>query len=207
MTPRNGGRDGERMATETPQDRLARLLEPIHERALRFCRRLCATRQDAEDLYHDAIVAAWRGLSGLSDSERFGSWFFRIIINTFRNRQRRLRWRGWLPWNGDEDHAQEAATPSLTVDPRGQLAARRVLELAFRALSAEERSLVILFELEQYSIAEIAQIWSCPEGTIKSRLSRARDKMRQRILSTGAAGKHAPQEVNYELQPHPTATD
>ena len=63
------------------REQFERLLGPVHEAAFRFCLRLCTTRADAEDLYHDAILAAWNGLGGLKDTELFGPWFFQIVIN------------------------------------------------------------------------------------------------------------------------------
>jgi RNA polymerase sigma-70 factor (ECF subfamily) len=193
------------------QARFESLLEPVHEAATRFCLRLCTTRPDAEDLYHDALLAAWHGLPGLKDEARFKPWVFRIIVNTFRNQARRQRWRQWLGWDGRAaDDARAEPAEAVTVDPRGSLDARRWVKRALGALSADERSLVVLFELEQYTTAEIAQVWNLPEGTIRSRLSRARAKMRKAIESHLPAGKAAivnRGEVEYGLQPNQTATE
>jgi RNA polymerase sigma-70 factor (ECF subfamily) len=195
------------------EDDLSKLLEPVHVPAFRFCRRLCTTREEAEDLYHDCIVAAWRGLPKLKDRSRFGPWFFQIIINTFRNRTRRSPLSGvkrLFGWESDDEHAQDAV--HVSVDPRGQLEARRQIDKAMRALSADERSLVVLFELEGHSVAELARIWECPEGTIKSRLARARAKMREAILHHQAlphpqGGTANTREVDYGLHANPQTTE
>jgi len=200
------------MASQRDKDEFARLLEPVHGAAMRFARRLCTTREDAEDLYHDAVLGAWHGLPGLKDRGQFKPWFFRILVNSYRNRQRRARWRavfmpdrGGLPTDGEGEAA-------ASTDPRGVLDARRWISRGMKALSAEDRALVILFEIEQNTIAEIAQIWKAPEGTIKSRLSRARARMRAAIMSEipspatmsrdkAAAVSRTPSEVDYELRP------
>lgn len=197
------------------REQFERLLGPVHEAAFRFCLRLCTTRADAEDLYHDAILAAWRGLNGLKDAERFGPWFFQIIVNTFRNRTRRQRWskipswgRQWLPWSSADEQLVNA--PSLSVDPRGRLDARRWLAIGLSALSADDRSLIVLFELEERSVADLARIWNCPEGTIKSRLARARAKMRDAIMQKRRDPQTGPlrkSEVNYGLHPNPQASE
>jgi RNA polymerase sigma-70 factor (ECF subfamily) len=190
------------------REQFERLLGPVHEAAFRFCLRLCTTRADAEDLYHDAILAAWQGLSGLKDPERFGPWFFQIVINTFRNRSRRQRWRHWLPWVDDAEQLINA--PSLSIDPRGRLDARRWLAVGFDALSADDRSLIVLFELEEHSVAELARVWNCPEGTIKSRLARARTKMRDAIMQKRAGSVVEPTskpEVDYGLHPNPQPSE
>lgn len=197
------------------REQFERLLGPVHEAAFRFCLRLCTTRADAEDLYHDAILAAWKGLDGLKDAGRFGPWFFQIIVNTFRNRTRRQRWsklplwgRQWLPWTGNDDPPEAAPPPS--VDPRGHLDARRWLQVGWAALSPDDRSLVALFELEGHTVAELARIWNCPEGTIKSRLARARVRMRDAIMQKRAvpeAGTARRSEVDYGLHPDPQPTE
>jgi DNA-directed RNA polymerase specialized sigma24 family protein len=77
-------------------------------------------------------------------------------------------------------------------------------------LSADDRSLIVLFELEEHSVAELARIWNCPEGTIKSRLARARTKMRDAIMLKRAASvpeTTRKSEVDYGLHPNPQASE
>lgn len=102
------------MVNSRQQARLATLLEPVHQKATRFCLRLCTTRQDAEDLYHDAVLAAWHGLRGLMDEAQFGPWFYRIIVNAFRNRERRRKWRRWVSL--DSTDAANGAVKIRTVE-------------------------------------------------------------------------------------------
>ncbi len=203
------------MVSQNQRVRFEELLQPIHEAAIRYCRRLCTTRQDAEDLYHDAILAAWHGLPGLRNThDGFKPWFFRIITNTFRNQLRRRRWRQlWLGKRSDETGdagALGAEGPAASTDPRGALDARRWLDRAMAGLTAEERALVVLHELEDYGVAEIARIWGAKEGTIKSRLSRARDKMRQSVSRSLAAGQAVTEsggKVYYAMQPNQSAAE
>lgn len=73
------------------------------------------------------------------------------------------------------------ATESLIYNPSDSYNARRWLERAFRILTPAERALIALFEIEGWSIGEISEIFGKPEGTIKSKLSRSRKKMREEI--------------------------
>lgn len=195
--------------SESRKQRFARLLEPVHEAATRYCLRLCTTRADAEDLYHDAVLAAWHGLPGLRDERHFKPWLFRIVTNTFRNRERRRKWARWLSLT-DDGQSDSSAPPAAVTDPRGPLDARRHLEQAMRPLSAEERALIVLFELEQYTIAEIADFRGAREGTIKSKLSRARAKMRNALTrreTANDAAVNSKREVGYALHPNQAASD
>jgi predicted DNA-binding protein (UPF0251 family) len=69
--------------------------------------------------------------------------------------------------------------------------------------------LIVLFEIEEYTVAELAQIENVPEGTIKSKLSRARAKMRAALERFASAGETTAvhNEVKYALQPNPSATE
>jgi RNA polymerase sigma-70 factor, ECF subfamily len=195
--------------SESSKERFARLLEPVHEAATRYCLRLCTTRTDAEDLYHDAVLAAWHGLPGLRDERHFKPWLFRIVTNTFRNRERRRKWARWLSLS-DDGQAGTSAPPATTTDPRGTLDARRHLERAMSPLSAEERALIVLFELERYTIAEIAEFRGAREGTIKSKLSRARAKMRKALMPRETAHDatvNSKREVGYALHPNQSASE
>lgn len=195
---------------ESRKERFATLLEPVHEAATRYCLRLCTTREDAEDLYHDAVLAAWRGIGGLKDERLFKPWFFRIVTNVFRNRERRRKWRRWVPWPGASDDNDIEDVASHAVDPRDTLTARRLLDRAMRVLSPEERTLIVLYEIERYTIGEIATIQQMREGTIKSKLSRARARMRQVLMDeTGDVATVVPnhREVGYALRPNQATSE
>ena len=180
----------------TRREQFAEMLEPVHEAAVRYCLRLCTTRQDAQDLSHDAILAAWHGFPLLNDEHRFKPWFFRIITNMFRNQFRRRRITQWF--FGDTGGIPDAVERHAH-DPRRSLDARRWVARAMRALSADDRALIVLFEMEDYTVAEIAVMWKKPEGTIKSRLARARAKMRARISNT-SSGHEATLESSHEVR-------
>ncbi len=156
------------------RDLFWRYLESEHPKMEAFCRRLAGNRDDGDDLYQDALLAAMRKLDTLAKPESFKPWLYRIIINMYKTRKRREWWRSQLRMNRPQDHG-------LVADNSGRITARIWLERAFKAVSAEERALVTLFEIEGWSVAELARMHNKPEGTIKSRLSRARKKMREEL--------------------------
>jgi RNA polymerase sigma-70 factor (ECF subfamily) len=152
-----------------------KLLEAEHPKAERFCRKIAADRQDGDDLYHDALLAAWRKFGTLRDVNSFRPWLYRIIVNEFRSRLRK-------PWWRKRQLLNEALNDWEIYDPAEIHTARRWLDRAFEALSPADKTLVILFELEGWNIPELARVFGKPQGTIKSRLSRARWKMRERLM-------------------------
>ena len=168
---------------EENKNRFWNLLEPEHLRARAFCRKLMGNRDDGDDLYQDALVDALTGLPALCDTNSFRPWLYRIMVNTFKNRVRR---KGLIRQTS-LTAAIESGAKGDNPDPR--YAARRRLERAFRVLSADDRALVTLFELEGWSIADLAVMFGKRKGNIKVRLSRARKKMRRALINSPSSQK------------------
>jgi len=152
-----------------------KLLEPVHAQAEAFCRRLTGSRDDGDDLYQESLLTAMRKSGTIRETGSFRPWLFRIIVNSFKNRNKQPWWRRRT------EMAPELIEAESGNDPRGQLDSARWLERAMAALTAEDRAMIVLFEIEGYPVAELASIFGKPEGTIKARLFRARKKMRERI--------------------------
>jgi len=151
-------------------------LEPEHRRARGYCRKLTGSREDGDDLYQDALVCALTGFDRLREIGSFRPWLYRIIINNYKNRIKQPWWKRVLPIS------QEIAESLPGDDPQGAYAARRRLAVAFRALSPEERAMVTLFELEGWTAEEIGRATGRASGTVRVRVKRARDKMRQALI-------------------------
>lgn len=158
------------------RDLFWKLTEPEHLRARAFCRKLMGNRDDGDDLYQDALVSAFTRFETLRDTRAFRAWLYRIVVNGYKNRLRTPWWKRFSPLTKE---IAESRTGSNPVESR---TAARKLEIAFRAVSLEDRTLITLFEMEGWSIAEIAQMQEKSEGAIKMRLSRARQKMREALV-------------------------
>jgi len=152
-----------------------KLVESEHLKARALCRKLAGNREDGDDLYHDALLAARKGFSGLRDPEAFRPWFYRIVVNAFKRRFSRPWYRLLLPITS------EVAETTGSHDPGPSYAARRHLDRAFRALSPEDQAVVIMFELDGRSTSEVAQMLGKSEGSIRVRLHRARGRMREAL--------------------------
>lgn len=152
------------------------MIEKEHIKARNYCGRLAGDLTVGDDLYQDAVIRAYRGYEGLKNSDAFRSWFYRIIANTYKSRFRSSWWRRIIKHSEDINIAE-----IIQHNPSGQYEAKRRLEYAMGALSAEDRVVVMLAELEGWKISEIAEMFAVNEGAIKMRLSRARHKMRERL--------------------------
>ncbi len=162
---------------ETNRNLFWKLVETEHLKARAFCRKLTGNRDDGDDLYQDALVLALTKFDNLREVEAFHGWFYRIIINHFKNNTRRHFWKRLTPLSKEIEETV-GSNNNLTA----AYAARQRLEIGFRILKPEEQALITLFEMEGWTISELAALYNKKEGNIKVRLSRSRKKMRDAIL-------------------------
>ncbi|HEX8794426.1 MAG TPA: RNA polymerase sigma factor [Polyangiaceae bacterium] len=150
--------------------RSLQLLAPFHDAAIRTARRLCRSNADGDDLFQEAVLRANDRLSELRDPSSFRSWFFAILLTMHRRRHRRDFWRRMLPIESAPDRS---APPEADALDGAQRMAR-----ALAVLSPEEREAIVLFELEGFTLDEIAALQRSSLPAVKSRLSRARARLR-----------------------------
>jgi RNA polymerase sigma-70 factor, ECF subfamily len=163
------------------RERFARLIAPVHDRAVAFARHLCRSRADGDDLFQEAALRALTKLGGLADEAAFRTWFYRIVITVHRNRARRAFWRRLIPLADpatpdppDGAHRDYRTTAWSPEDAAGAARARAALA----ALPAVQREAIALFEIEGWTVDEIAALAGVSASAIKSRLARGRDRMR-----------------------------
>jgi len=184
-----------------------KLLEPEHLKARAFCRKLTGDRENGDDLYQDALVGALSGFADLKKTAAFRPWLYRIIINEFKNRNRNPWWKNLVPLTSEIEETVGGKNPVA------DHSARRRLEIGFKAISADDRAMVTLFEMHGWKISELARMTGRSEGNIKVRLSRARCKMREALRrylqrSTGSETKKIfGVRTNYALSRSQTKTD
>lgn len=150
------------------------LLEPEHEKVRAFCRRLAGSRDRGDDLCQEALLAAWRRIDTLREPARFKPWLYRIVVNRYHNAYRDSFWRRFVPLH-DHSGNGDGFNPGEHHD------AKRLLAWALCRLSAEERALVTLFELEGWSVADLSALMGKSEGALKVRLFRIRKKLRDAL--------------------------
>lgn len=142
----------------------------------RFVFRMVGSRDQAMDLTQDSFLKAWQALPGWRPEARFRTWLLQIARNASLDVLRRRSLADFVPI----DEAFELPGPGPT--PESQAAAKqdlRLLDAALRRLQADHREVLLLRELEGLSYEEIAVVLDVAEGTVKSRLGRARAALLQ----------------------------
>lgn len=146
-------------------------VEATQEALRRFFVALCCgDSQQADDLAQEALIKAWVSCETLREPAKFRAWIFRIAYNTFISSQRSQ------PTLSSLDDSEAADTPSdYTADNAFNYQA---LYSALDALPPKERSSVLLFYMEGYSIKEIVELTGSSEAAVKQHLSRGRIHLR-----------------------------
>jgi RNA polymerase sigma-70 factor, ECF subfamily len=152
--------------------------------------RMLGDYEEACDAVQDAFVAAYRSLRQFRGEARFSTWLARIVLNHSKNRLKQIRARGRDAMVSIDDPVE---TPSGEI-PR-ELCSREETILdhlerkevnervkgAIDALDREHREVIILRDIEGFSYEEMRDILKIPEGTVKSRVFRAREALREQL--------------------------
>ncbi len=153
----------------------------------RFARAFASSDADVDDLAQEALVKVYKSLRSYRFQSAFKTWLYAVVRNAFfdATRSRAGRERSIEePLDTEHDRAPSGAEPADEGIARAQ--ERERLWRALRALPAEFRTAVVLFDVEGHSYEEVADIEGVPVGTVKSRLSRGRAQLKA-LLAGGQA--------------------
>jgi len=165
-----------------------RLLRPHLNRLYRLAYRLTGRKAEAEDLFQDVLVKLFGQLDELVEVDEPGSWMSRVMYNHFVDDRRRFA-RQRLA-SVDEGQLPQEGIASLPGADSPERDAERLddiirLDTALAELSDDHRLVVLLHDSEGYKLKEIQEITGDPVGTLKSRLHRARARLRELLAADG----------------------
>lgn len=167
---------------------LETLLEPCLPRLYRLACRLTGSRVDAEDLFQDVLVTACTRLDEIAGLDKPVNWLARVMYNRFVDDRRRLGRRRLTVVGEGELPGAGLAALSDTGDDLHDYVWREQLHLLERALAElgeGQRIVLLMHDAEGYTLKEIAEITGEPVGTQKSRLHRARRRLRAILPEDG----------------------
>ncbi len=168
------------------RDAFRRLIEPHQDFVFRVALSVLDNREEAEEAAQDAFIRAYRGLGSFSGRVPLQAWLYRIAVRTALNarRRRRLRLLERLTppsWFGGLASAATNA-PDAEVERQD---ARIRLRATIDRLPRKLHEVVVLTYMEELACREVAEVLNIPEGTVKSRLHRAREKLKNEIGRQG----------------------
>lgn len=145
-----------------------------------FLNQTCGDSELSDDLAQETFIRAYTNLASFRNLSSFSTWLYRIAYNQYYNYLRSRK------ETDDLDTVQVDAQCSTRQPDTGL---KTDLHRALATLKDIERTCITLFYLEDQSIEKIAGITGCPTGTVKSHLSRAKEKMAKYLKQNGYDGK------------------
>lgn len=158
----------------------------IYNLALRYL----GSREDAMDASQEVFLRVFRFLPGFQEESGFSTWIYRIGVNVCKDMLHRRLKRAEQPLEvpDEEDEGRPVDVPDLRYDPERIMEGvelRQALSDAILALPEQQREIIILRDIRGLSYEEIALALALEAGTVKSRLFRARENLRKKILQNG----------------------
>ena len=174
MFSRNNG-EGRLLAGMNDTENIVELIPRLR----RYARALAGDRNAADDLVQDTLERAWSKLHLYRRGTDLRAWLFTVMHNVYVNQLRALR-----PTTPLDEEMPELAQPVRETDTL----VLRDLDAAIQRLPADQREVLLLVALEEMSYGEAADSLGVPIGTVMSRLSRAREKLRAMLSGLPANG-------------------
>jgi RNA polymerase sigma-70 factor (ECF subfamily) len=174
-------------AARGDQEAFGALFRTHYRRVYNFALRLTSDGDSSEDITQTAFVRAYESISRLRDGQAFLKFMFRIVVNLVRDRAKSARRKPWVSFD-DMTVAGAGAEPvefaDESLDPHRITAGAEMHQALLEQLAAlapEFREVVVLHHMEEMDVREISRTLGVPEGTVKSRLGRARAKLREAL--------------------------
>ena len=169
------------------EDSFEALILSCKEKAYNIAYRYMQNEEDALDVMQESFIKIFRHLSKFNEQSRFDTWVYRIVVNTCNDMLRKNKKISYIDTvyknEGQEDIAIEipdkAPGPEEIVEKKEE--SEYILE-CLNKLGDEHREVLVLRDMNGFSYDEIAEMLDCSMGTVKSKISRARQKFKDIFL-------------------------
>jgi RNA polymerase sigma-70 factor, ECF subfamily len=177
------------------------LITSHRDRVYNITFRMLGNRAEAEDVAQEVFITVFKTIESFREESKFSTWLYRVAVNHCKNRIKYLSRR--MDRNKDEldetTHTEASSSGNGVISSPPPSAPDRALEgaqmekllqEAIATLDDEQRTVIVLRDVEDLSIEEICEITGLPDGTVKSRLHRARLVLRKKLQRQGIGENH-----------------
>lgn len=167
------------------------IMELYGDRIYNLTYRMLGSREEAEDVSQEIFITVFKSIESFRGESKFSTWLYRIAANHCKNRikylaRRHDRDQSEYEEGVSRDGVESALTaPNPSPRPDKQLEGmqlERIMQECLDGLDEDQRMLIVLRDIEELSYEEISSVTNLPEGTVKSRLHRARLALRKKIM-------------------------
>lgn len=179
-----------RLAKEGDEQAFEALVTAYERKVYNYALRSTGNEQDAMDITQEVFLRVFRSLSGFKEESSFSTWLYRITFNICIDfsRKNAKRNENSLSLDGEIADGKELELPDERHAPEAAYDRKELREEiagAILRLSEQHREVLVMREISGLSYAEIAEVLELEEGTVKSRIARARENLRKIIVATG----------------------
>jgi RNA polymerase sigma-70 factor (ECF subfamily) len=168
-------------------DAFEELVRKHQKKMLNIAFRMIGNYEDACEIVQDAFVSAYKAIRHFEEKARFTTWLYTIVVNLSRNRLNQLKIKNSreafsmddpVPTDSGELAVELASSEPSVLEKLEKRDVQQKVQECINALDNEFREVIILRDMQGFSYEEISDILKMPDGTVKSRLFRAREMLR-----------------------------
>ena len=163
------------------------LVDKYQKKMLNIAYRMTGDYDDACEIVQEAFLSVYRAIKKFRGEARFSTWLYGIVVNHAKNRLKQVQSRSFHEGTSLDDPVETEEGPrfreplsqeALAVDELEKKEIREKVQHCIESLDEEQRAVLVLRDIQEFSYEEIRDILKLPDGTVKSRLFRARDAMK-----------------------------
>ena len=174
------------------------LVRTYEKKVYHLALRMCGNPDDAYEIAQEAFLSAWKGLWFFRGESSFSTWLYRLASNAaidFIRREKRQSGPGEISLDDEETYIEPPGPGPSPQQHAESTELRQMLAKGLATLSPEHRQVLLLRELQGLSYEEISDTLELDLGTVKSRIARAREKLRKYLLRSGNFSGYAPSNL------------
>ncbi len=166
-----------------------KLIEAHEKKVFNIALRMMGNYEDAMDMAQEAFIRVFKSIGSFKEQSSLSTWIYRIVTNICLDELRKRKNRKVLSIDDniksdDGEIKRNIVSDDLTPDEKVERdEIKRMINNAINELSDEHRTAIVLRDIQGFSYKEISEIVNCPEGTVKSRISRARQALKEILMS------------------------
>ncbi|PLT33611.1 RNA polymerase sigma factor SigW [Bacillus sp. V5-8f] len=168
------------------QNSFAEIVELYKDKVFQICYRMLGNKHEAEDLAQEAFLRAFVNIHSFNINMKFSTWLYRIATNLCIDRIRKKKPDFYLDaevagTDGLDMYSQIAAETVLPEDEVESMEIQETIQAAIKKLPDKYRAPIVLKYIEELSLKEISEILELPVGTVKTRIHRGREALRNQL--------------------------
>ena len=168
------------------EDAFEKLARSYENKIYGYALRLLCDREDVEDALQETLIKLYKNIGKFSQKRSFAAWLMRITRNTCVDILRKRKGVESLEAMSEIGYVLPATKEDFLPEASAErMEQRRILAALIDSLPENKRAVIILRDIDGYTYSQIAQILNTSEGTVKSRLSRARAALRDGLCAEG----------------------